>query len=163
MYAGVKSAWTSPGGLAHSDAAHTAGHHHYAHGEYDWQPASEKRPFGSCPVQVRFCRHLFRSYMDPPLAVVLDDLIKIVQRNGCGPSQEAPAGDHQQILQEQHLKPPRLGGLRDLEERLVIGQFGNRVIENRRPLCSSITQLPDYPITNLSRDLALTTAVPRRH
>src|SRR5262245_48831458 len=43
-----------------------------------------------------------RSHMEPRPAVILDDLIEIVQRNGCGPSQQAPPGDDQQIFQQQH-------------------------------------------------------------
>jgi hypothetical protein len=40
--------------------------------------------------------------MEPHPAVILDDLVEIVKRNGCGPCQQAPGSDDQQTFQQQH-------------------------------------------------------------
>ncbi len=99
VHSGIKCARARPRGLTHSDAAHPAGHHHNARGENEWQPGPKERPFRSCPIQLRFTRRVLRSYMDPLLAVILDDLIKIVQRNGGSPREQAPADGQQQVFQ----------------------------------------------------------------
>lgn len=41
----IQNARARPCGLAHSDAAHPAGHHHYASSESERQPGRKKRPF----------------------------------------------------------------------------------------------------------------------
>ncbi len=94
MHSGIQSAWAGPRGLAHSDAAHPAGHHRDALSKNERQPGPEDRPLGSSPVQLRFDRSVvlpaarnarqglrLRSYMEPLPAVVLDDLGQIVQRD----------------------------------------------------------------------------------